>query len=63
MLKDMNYDELDNLYIGMSRFLHEELARRNLDIIDSMKLVRKFDEIRELIKERQHELEKKELRA
>ena len=63
MLNDMNYDELDNLYIGMSRFLHEELARRNLDIIDSMKLVRKFDEIRELIKERQHELEKKELRA
>ena len=63
MLKDMNYDELDNLYIGMSRFLHEELARQNLDIIDSMKLVRKFDEIRELIKERQHELEKKELRA
>lgn len=63
MLNDMNYDELDDLYIGMSRFLHEELARRNLDIIDSMKLVRKFDEIRELIKERQHELEKKELRA
>lgn len=63
MLNDMNYDELDDLYIGMSRFLHEELARRNLDIIDSMKMVRKFDEIRELIKERQHELEKKELRA
>ncbi|TYZ24961.1 hypothetical protein [Selenomonas ruminis] len=63
MLNDMNYDELDDLYIGMSRFLHEELARRNFGIIDSMKMVRKFDEIRELIKERQHDLEKKELRA